>query len=114
MQGFQGNGERDGDAVRVGDNALGNAFQIVRIDFWDDQRHVRPGGLPVQQVQEAVRVAGLGNRLPQFVRPLEEEFKCQVRSLLGGAVSDGSLGADARPLAEKELEGLVGWMRVRN
>ena len=67
-----------------------------------------------QEGIQAVRVAGLGNRLPQFVRPLEEEFKCQVRSLLGGAVSDGSLGAEARPLAEKELEGLVGWMRVRN
>jgi type IV pilus assembly protein PilM len=67
-----------------------------------------------QEGIQAVRVAGLGNRLPQFVRPLEEEFKCQVRSLLGAAVSDGTLSADARPLAERELEGLVGWMRNRN
>ena len=67
-----------------------------------------------QEGIRAVRVAGLGNRLPQFVRPLEEEFKCQVRSLLGAAVSDGSLRADARPLAESELEGLVGWMLQRN
>jgi type IV pilus assembly protein PilM len=67
-----------------------------------------------QEGIQAVRVAGLGNRLPQFVQPLEEEFKCQVRSLLGAAVSDGMLGADARPLAERELEGLVGWMRNRN
>jgi type IV pilus assembly protein PilM len=66
-----------------------------------------------QEGIQAVRVAGLGSRLPQFVRPLEEEFKCQVRSLLGAAVSDGTLGADTRPLAERELEGLVGWMRNR-
>jgi hypothetical protein len=63
---------------------------------------------------QAVRVAGLGNRLPEFVRPLEDEFKCPVRSLLSAAVSDGNLRADARPLADRELEGLVGWMLHRN
>jgi hypothetical protein len=52
--------------------------------------------------------------LPEFVRPLEEEFKCPVSSLLSAAVSGGSLRADARPLAERELEGLVGWMLHRN
>jgi type IV pilus assembly protein PilM len=67
-----------------------------------------------QEGIQAVRVAGLGSRLPQFVRPLEDEFKCQVLSLLGAAVSDGTLGADVRPLAERELEGLVGWMLNRN
>jgi len=67
-----------------------------------------------QEGIQAVRVAGLGSRLPQFVRPLEDEFKCQVRSLLGAAVSDGVLSADTRPLAERELEGLVGWMLNRN
>jgi len=63
---------------------------------------------------QAVRVAGLGNRLPEFVRPLEDEFKCPVRSLLSTAVSEGNLRADARPLADRELEGLVGWMLHRN
>ena len=63
---------------------------------------------------ESVRVAGLGSRLPEFVRPLEAEFKCPVRSLLNAAVSDGNLRADARPLADRDLEGLVGWMMHRN
>jgi type IV pilus assembly protein PilM len=63
---------------------------------------------------ESVRVAGLGARLPEFVPPLEAEFKCPVRSLLDAAVSDGNLRADARPLADRDLEGLVGWMLHRN
>lgn len=67
-----------------------------------------------QEGIQAVRVAGLGSRLPEFVGPLEEEFKCPVRSLLGGAISDGSLRAEARPLADQELDGLVGWLLHRN
>jgi type IV pilus assembly protein PilM len=67
-----------------------------------------------QEGIQAVRVAGLGNRLPEFVRPLEDEFKCPVRSLLSAAISDGTLKAEARPLADHELEGLVGWMLHRN
>jgi len=62
---------------------------------------------------QSVRVAGLGGRLPEFVRPLEDEFHCQVRSLLHGAVSDGRIPDDARPLADRELEGLIGWMLNR-
>jgi type IV pilus assembly protein PilM len=67
-----------------------------------------------QEGIQAVRVAGLGNRLPEFVGPLEEEFKCPVRSLLAAAVSDGNLRAEARPLADQELDGLVGWLLHRN
>ena len=67
-----------------------------------------------QEGIQAVRVAGLGNRLPEFVHPLEDEFKCPVRSLLSAAMSDGNLRAEARPLAENELEGLVGWMLHRD
>ena len=63
---------------------------------------------------QSVRVAGLGPRLGEFVEPLEEEFKCPVRSLLNAAVSDGDLRADARPLADRDLEGLVGWTLHRN
>jgi type IV pilus assembly protein PilM len=66
-----------------------------------------------QEGIQAVRVAGLGSRLPEFVRPLEDEFKCPVLSLLNAAMSDGNLRAEARPLAENELEGLVGWMLHR-
>ena len=67
-----------------------------------------------QEGIQAVRVAGVGSRLAEFAKPLEEEFKCEVRSLLNSAVSDGNLKADARPLADRELEGLVGWMLHRN
>jgi len=67
-----------------------------------------------QEGIQAVRVAGVGNRLAEFAKPLQEEFKCEVRSLLNAAVSDGNLRADAWPLADRELEGLVGWMLHRS
>jgi hypothetical protein len=63
---------------------------------------------------QTVRVAGLGARLPEFVPPLEKEFHCEVHSLLHTAISEGRVSADARPLAERELEGLVGWMMQKN
>ena len=63
-----------------------------------------------QESIQSVRVAGLGARLPEFVGPLEEEFHCEVRSLLDSAVSDGRVKEDLRPLADRELEGLIGWM----
>jgi type IV pilus assembly protein PilM len=58
---------------------------------------------------QSVRVAGLGTRLPEFARPLEDEFHCDVRSLLHSVVADGRIKEDARPLADRELEGLIGW-----
>ena len=67
-----------------------------------------------QEGIQGVRVAGLGARLPEFVRPLQDEFHCEVRSLLHTAISEGSLSDEARPLADRELEGLVGWMLQRN
>ena len=66
-----------------------------------------------QEAIQSVRLAGLGVRLPEFVRPLEEEFHCQVRSLLHSAVSEGQVKDDALPLVDRELEGLVGWMLQR-
>jgi type IV pilus assembly protein PilM len=66
-----------------------------------------------QEGIQSVRIAGLGARLPEFVPPLEEEFRCQVHSLLQGAVSDGRIPEDARPLADREMDGLVGWMLHR-
>jgi hypothetical protein len=62
---------------------------------------------------QSVRVAGFGSRLPEFVRALEDEFNCEVRSLLHAAVSDERIKEDARPLADRELEGLIGWMSQR-
>lgn len=67
-----------------------------------------------QEGIQAVRVAGLQRRLPEFVRPLQEEFKCDVGSLLSSAISEGRLRSDVRPLADRELDGLVGWMMHRN
>jgi type IV pilus assembly protein PilM len=67
-----------------------------------------------QEGIQSVRVAGLGVRLPEFVPPLENEFHCEVHSLLHTAISEGRISADARPLAERELEGLVGWMMQKN
>ncbi len=66
-----------------------------------------------QEGIQAVRVAGLGHRLPEFVAPLEEEFKCEVRSLLSAAILEGHFGDDERSLADRELDGLVGWMLHR-
>ena len=62
----------------------------------------------------SVRVTGLGARLPDFVPPLQSEFHCDVSSLLHAAVSDGRIPYDARSLAEREADGLVGWMMHRN
>jgi type IV pilus assembly protein PilM len=62
----------------------------------------------------SVRVAGLGSRLPEFVRPLEDEFHCPVRSLLQTAVSEGRIKEDGRQLADRDLDGLVGWMLQRS
>jgi type IV pilus assembly protein PilM len=59
---------------------------------------------------QSVRVAGLGQRLPEFVKPLESEFHCEVRSLLHTAISEGRIPDDAKPLADRELEGLIGWL----
>jgi type IV pilus assembly protein PilM len=62
---------------------------------------------------QSVRIAGLGSRLPDFIRPLEDEFHCEVRSLLHTAASEGRIRDDARPLVDRELDGLVGWMLHR-
>jgi type IV pilus assembly protein PilM len=62
---------------------------------------------------QSVRVAGLGSRLPDFVQPLEEEFHCDTRSLSHTAISEGRVPEYARPLADRELEGLIGWMMNR-
>jgi len=67
-----------------------------------------------QETVQSVRVAGFGSRLAEFVRALEDEFRCEVRSLLHAAVSEERLKDDALPLADRELEGLIGWMLQRS
>ena len=66
-----------------------------------------------QEPIQSVRVAGFGSRLAEFVSALEDEFRCEVRSLLQAAVSDELIRDDARPLADRELEGLIGWVLQR-
>jgi type IV pilus assembly protein PilM len=62
---------------------------------------------------QAVSLTGLGPRLPEFVPPFQEEFRCEISSLLHSAVAGGRVHDDVRPLAERELEGLVGWAMHR-
>jgi type IV pilus assembly protein PilM len=66
-----------------------------------------------QEGIQSVRIAGLGARLADFIPPMEDEFHCDVSSLLHTAVSEGRVQHDAKPLADRELEGLVGWMLNR-
>src|SRR5258708_17700130 len=61
-----------------------------------------------QEGIQAVRVAGLSSRLPEFVRPLEEEFHCQVTSLLHSAIAEWRIKEAAESLADREFEGPVG------
>jgi type IV pilus assembly protein PilM len=62
---------------------------------------------------QAVSLTGLGSRLPEFLPPFQEEFRCEISSLLHSAVAGGRVHDDVRPLAERELEGLVGWAMHR-
>jgi type IV pilus assembly protein PilM len=62
---------------------------------------------------QSVTLTGLGSRLPEFVPPFQEEFHCEISSLLHSAVTGGRVHDDVRPLAERELEGLVGWAMHR-
>ena len=62
----------------------------------------------------SVRIAGLGIRLGEFSGPMEREFHCEVKSLLNSAHSEGIIKDDARQLADRDLDGLVGWMLHRN
>ena len=62
----------------------------------------------------SVRIAGLGMRLGDFSGPLEQEFHCEVKSLLNSAHSEGMIKDEARQLADRDLDGLVGWMLHRS
>ena len=60
-----------------------------------------------------VRLAGLGPRVEEFREPLERELKCPTVSLLDSAASDGRMGNDQQPLADRDLDALVGWAMNR-
>ena len=63
-----------------------------------------------QEGIQSVAVAGIGDRLPEFLPLFEEEFHCPAHSLLGSAIRNGRVPEHARRLAQHELEGLLGWM----
>ena len=66
-----------------------------------------------QERVESVVVSGLGERMRDFSPLLQEEFHCPVHSLLQSALKNGRVPDPARGLAERELEGLLGWMWYR-
>ena len=66
-----------------------------------------------QEKVASVVVSGLGARMRDFLPLLEEEFHCPVDSLLQSAAKRGRVPEPARGLAERELEGLLGWMWYR-
>lgn len=56
-----------------------------------------------------VRLAGLGDRIPEFREPFERELKCPVQSLLTAAENEGMIRSDERPLVDRGLDALIGW-----
>jgi len=62
---------------------------------------------------QSVRLAGLYERMEEFRPVLETELRCPVGSLLHAAEAEGRIPGDARPLAERQLDALVGWMLNR-
>ena len=56
-----------------------------------------------------VRLSGLGPRMEEFREPLESELKCPVTALLASAADTGRMRSDEQPLADRDLDALVGW-----
>lgn len=63
-----------------------------------------------QDTIKEVRLAGLGDRVLEFVEPLERELGCPVKSLLPAALADGHLRDAGRILVDREMEAMAGWM----
>jgi len=57
----------------------------------------------------AVQLSGFGNRIGEFQQAMQAELHCPVAGLVRTAVSSGLVTSDATPLAEKELDSLIGW-----
>ena len=62
---------------------------------------------------QSMRLAGLAERMEEFRQPLEQELRCPVGSLLHSAEVEGRLSSDARPLADRQLDALIGWSMSR-
>ena len=59
---------------------------------------------------ESVRISGVGKRLPEFIAPIESEFKCEVQALVRKNPLIGHVAEDGLPLVETGLDGLIGWI----
>lgn len=61
----------------------------------------------------SVRLAGLGERASEFKGLMERELGCPVNSLLGAAAAEGRVGETLQPLAQHDLDSLIGWTLAR-
>jgi hypothetical protein len=61
----------------------------------------------------SVRLAGLGERAPEFRGLLEKELGCPVSSLLASAATEGRIGPTLHALADHDLDSLIGWTQSR-
>jgi len=59
---------------------------------------------------QAVRLSGVGERLDEFRDAIEAELRCPVGALVASAAIEGRIADDVSPLAERQLDPLVGWM----
>ncbi len=62
---------------------------------------------------QLVRLAGLTDRVEEFRRPLEQELGCPAGSLVASAATEGRISPDSRPLVDRQLDSLIGWMMNR-
>jgi type IV pilus assembly protein PilM len=62
---------------------------------------------------QGVQLAGFGERINEFQEAIHSELQCPVASLLRTAEANGRIGGDARPLAQQELDSLLGWSMNR-
>jgi hypothetical protein len=56
-----------------------------------------------------VHLAGLGPRVEEFREALEAELKFPAVPLLAAAAGQGRVSGDQQPLADRDLDALVGW-----
>lgn len=62
---------------------------------------------------QGVQLAGFGERTGEFQAAIHAELNCPVASLLRTAEANGKIPGDERPLAQHELDSLLGWSMNR-
>lgn len=66
-----------------------------------------------QESVQQVRLAGFVGRFQEFRLAIEAELSCSVAPLAASSALDTRLASQVRPLLERELEPLVGWILNR-